>query len=75
MFNVKSDVTKSEVVSIDQFDRQGDLMMKNSQTSRYSLDSVKSHSISNSSLQDNDEQEYTGKELATFMEQVNNGGS
>lgn len=75
MFNVKSDVTKSEVVPIDQFDGQGGLMLKNIRTRRDSLDSVKSHSISNSSLQDNDEQEYTGKELATFMEQVNNTSS
>lgn len=75
MFNVKSDVTRSEVVPIDQFDGQGGLMLKSNHTRKDSLDSVNSHSISNSSLQDNDEQEYTGKELATFMEQVNKGGS
>lgn len=37
-----------------------------------STESGRSHSISNSSLQDLEGEEFTGKELVTFMEQVNN---
>lgn len=37
-----------------------------------STESGRSHSISNSSLQDMEGEEFTGKELVSFMEQVNN---
>jgi hypothetical protein len=43
-------------------------------TSHTSVDSTNTNTISNSSLQDLDETEYTGQELAGFMAELNNGG-
>jgi hypothetical protein len=42
--------------------------------SHTSVDSTNTSTISNSSLQDLDETEYTGQELAGFMTELNNGG-